>query len=180
MREIKTAWRLWWEWNPERIENWLEEMAREGWVLFQVDFASLRFKFIRGEVNQIRYCTDYQENPGDDYFKLFKDDGWELVWTGTLGWYIWRKPYSGERPGIYTDKATIINKTKRSIRVTWIILLFYILLLLLIFVLGPVLNKIEDIIRPTTTLLLVIISLGFIIVQLIRYNRKLGRDRIRE
>ena len=180
MREVKTAWRLWWEWNPERIENWLEEMAREGWLLFQVDFASLRFKFIRGEANQIRYSTDYQENPGDDYFKLFKDDGWELVWSGIFGWYIWRKPFSGERPNIYTDKETIINRTKRSIRVTWTLLLFNILLLLLIFVLGPGLNKIEEAIGLTATLLLAIIPLVFIIVQLIRYNRRLSRDRIRE
>ncbi len=148
-------------------------MERENWFLFQVDFASLRFKFIRGEANQIRYNTDYQENPGDDYFKLFKDDGWELVWTGVFGWYIWRKPYSGVRPSIYSDKETIIYKTRRSIRITWTLLLFYILLLLLIFVLGPGLNKIEDIIGLTTMLLLAIILLGFITVQLIRYKRKL-------
>ncbi len=180
MREVKTAWRLWWEWSPERIENWLEEMARQGWILFQVDVASLRFKFMRGEVNQIRYCTDYQENPGDDYFKLFKDDGWELVWAGAFGWYIWRKPYTGERPAIYTDKATMINKTKRSIKVAGSILLFYLLLFMLFFVLGPGLKTIEDNIRLTVSLSLAIIPPVFIFVQLIRYNRKLGRDRIRE
>jgi len=180
VQEIKTAWRLWWEWSPERVEDWLEEMARKGWVLFQVDFASLRFKFIRGEKTQVRYCTDYQENPSDDYFKLYKDDGWELAWTGTFGWYIWRKPYSRERPSIYTDRETVIKRTKRSIKVTWTLLLFFILILILIIVLGPGLNKIENIIRPTIIMLLVIMPLGFILMQLNQYNRKLGRGRIRE
>ncbi len=181
MREVKTAWRLWWEWSPERVENWLEEMAREGWALFQVDFASLRFRFTRGEAGRIRYCADYQEKADDNYIKLLKDDGWELVWTGTFGWYIWRKPYSGERPSLYTDRATIIHKNKRSLGVT-ISILFFLMASILSSVLlfDPVFNESGRMVVRLVSLIIMVIIYVYIIVQLFRYNRKLGRERIKE
>lgn len=104
---------MWWGWNPEKVENWLEEMEMKGWNLYKVGVLGLRFIFKKGKSARVRYCADYQSSlVGDQYFNIFKDDGWELAWEGT-GWYIWKKLYAEERPSIYTDISSLIERNNR-------------------------------------------------------------------
>lgn len=174
MREVKTAWRVWWGWSPEKIENWLEEMAWEGWTLFQVDFASLRFKFSRGKAEKVRYCVDYQEKTDDDYMKLFKDDGWELAWSGAFGWHIWRKYYSGEKPDIYTDRQSLIDRNKRLIGVGLPVFIVLTLFLILSMFVGNWISW------STVTGTVVAAIYGCFLVKLLHCNKTLSQNRIRE
>ena len=52
MKEVKTVWHWWWGWNIEKVENWLEEMEKNGWNLIKVDFTKMRFKFKKGKVGK--------------------------------------------------------------------------------------------------------------------------------
>ncbi len=122
MKEVKTVWRRWGGWNIEKVENWLEEMEKKGWNLFKVDFTIMRFKFKKGESSKIRYCLDYQINVEDNYFELFKEDGWELVDNTISPWYIWRKSYEDKRPNIYTDTKSLIERNNRLLMTVGLIL----------------------------------------------------------
>jgi hypothetical protein len=174
MKEIKTAWHWWWGWNPEKIENWLEEMEKKGWNLFKVDFNYIMFKFEKGESRKIRYCVDYQINVQDNYFELFKEDGWELVDDTINPWYMWRKSYKDERPNIYTDTKSLIERNNRLLKTIGIIIPSQLFLFYLVFESG--FGKIE--LTLAVFSIIMIIFFGYVIIQLYRYNRKLGKNEI--
>jgi nicotinamide riboside transporter PnuC len=112
MSIAKSVTKLWWGWNPEKIENWLEQMEAEGWHLYSVTGIGIKFHFAKGEPRKIRYCADYQMNIKPEYKLIFMDAGWELVYEGG-GWYIWRMEYEGERPEIFTDVASLLHRNQR-------------------------------------------------------------------
>jgi hypothetical protein len=120
MNSTKSVTKWWWGWNPEKIEDWLEQMEAEGWHLYNATGIGVRFHFVKEEPRQVRYCADYQGNISPEYKRIFQDAGWELVFSN-IGWYIWRMEYSGERPNIYTDIDSIIDRNKRLIVVLGVI-----------------------------------------------------------
>lgn len=135
MDNLKTSWYLWWGWSPEKVENWLEYMVSKEWQLYHVDMWGTRFKFKKSAGSKVRYCTDFQSNQDDQYMKLFHDDGWELIWKDSFGWYIWKKCYAKDRPSIYTDSSSLIERNNRLIKL--FIPAFYLLLAVLIFLIIP-------------------------------------------
>jgi hypothetical protein len=111
MTETKRAIKLWWGWEPEVIENWLEQKEAEGWHLFNIN-TQIIFNFVKAKPKKVRYCADYQSTLDPEYKALFQDAGWELVYK-SAGWYIWRMEYTGERPDIYTDIESLMGRNKR-------------------------------------------------------------------
>jgi hypothetical protein len=108
-----TKWRIGWTRGlPERIEEWLESMERKGWHLVRVNLWGWRFRFDHGEPRGVRYCVDFQTEASPEYHNLLADAGWELIYQGG-GWYFWRKPYDEERPEIYTDRESLVQRNKR-------------------------------------------------------------------
>lgn len=172
MNEIKTVWQWWWGWNPEKIENWLEEMELDGWNLFKVDFSYIRFKFEKGESRKIKYCVDYHINVEGNYFELFKEDGWELVDDKTTPWYIWYKSYKNERPTIYTDTRSLIERNNRQLRTVGLVVPVEIFVFYMMLESGP--GKIESAVMLFTIIILVFF--GYVIAQLYRYNKKLEKS----
>jgi hypothetical protein len=172
MEKIKTVWRWWWGWNPEKIENWLELMENEGWHLSKLDFNYIRFKFENGESRKIRYCVDYQINVQENYFELFKEDGWELVDDKSVPWFIWRKSYQDERPHIYTDTKSLIERNNRQIWTVGLVVPVE------IFVFYMVLEHSSGEIWLLALLFLIIVFLGYVTLQLYRYNKKLEKNEI--
>ena len=173
MRETKTAWHWWWGWNPEKIENWLEEKEIEGWHLLKADVAYIRFKFEKGESRKVRYCIDYQLNVQNNYFELFKEDGWELMGEKFVPWYIWRKPYDDERPDIYTDTKSLIERNNRQLKTVGIIVP------LEIFVFYMLLEHDSGIAGALIFIVLILAFLGYVAAQLYRYNKKLEKNEMR-
>ena len=175
MRETKTACHWWWGWNPEKIENWLEKMELDGWNLVSVSFAYMIFKFEKGESRKMRYCVDYQINVGTNYFELFKEDDWELADDKIIPWYIWRKPYETERPSIYTDTKSLIERNNRLIKTVGILVPLEIVILYRVFESG------SDEIKSTLMLfiILIFVFLGYVTTQLYRCNKKLEKSEMR-
>jgi len=174
MNNIKTVWYFWWGWNPIHMENMLERMEASGWKLFQVDYYGLRFKFKRGQAETVRYSVDYQPKTDEDYLSIFEDDDWQMKWSGAGGWYLWRKLYTTERPDIFTDSSSLIERNNRLINL--LTPLFYMLIIIFIILILVSYEKL----RWLIWLYVVLISLYiFMLAQLRKYNQKL-KNEIRE
>lgn len=177
MNMLKTSWCWWWGWKPEKVEEWLEDMERNGWNLYQVDLGSIRFRFKKGEPKKMRYCADFQMNTDDQYYKLFSDDGWELVWKGAGGWYIWKKPYTNERPEIYTDSKSLIDRNNRLIKT----LSSVVGGLLPIFVVLLTVYRDNTFVNYVIWFYILIFAFnGYALFQLKRYNKKVIQNKIKD
>ena len=176
MNEVKTVWRWWVGWNIDNLEIWMEEMEMDGWNLIKADFTSyspMRLKFKKGKNRKIRYCLDFQSNMDDNYFEIFKDDGWKLVDNKRGPMFIWSKSYEDERPHIYTDTKSLIERNNRTI----INVLFGVFLS--VFILYLVLIGNFDSTRLISLILIMsFVVYGYLIVQLYRYNKKLRQNAI--
>ena len=80
----------------------------------------MRLKFKKGESRKIRYCLDYQSRIDDNYFELFKEDGWKLVDNKIGPRFIWRKSYEDEKPHIYTDTKSLIERNNRQLEILFL------------------------------------------------------------
>jgi hypothetical protein len=107
-------WCIWFSWAPERVERFLERMEAQGWRCFRGGFGAWRFLFEQAAPGCARYCVDYQDKVTPEYKQLLTDDGWELILVST-GWCVWRKPCGGQRPELYTDPDSLIQRNKRVI-----------------------------------------------------------------
>ena len=175
MKDVKIVWHWWWGWNTEKVENWLEEMEKKGFNLIKVDFAQIKFSFKKGENRKMKYCFDYPTYVEDDnYFEIFKEDGWELMDNKMGPWFIWRKSYENEMPSIYTDTESLIEKNNRQIR-TVIFGIFVTLFLISILLISNFSSsKLISVI-----LILSIAFYGYIIAQLYQNNKKLKQNQIK-
>lgn len=174
MKEVKTVWRMWGGWKIEKMENWLEEMEHYGWSLFKFDFTMMRFKFKKGKSRKMRYCLDYQSNVGNNYFEIFKEDGWELVDETISPWYVWRKSYADKRPSIYTDTRSLIERNNRQIRNISLGALLSLILLYLALITG-----FDNTNLVSALLILSLVFYGYLIAQIYQYNKKLKINAIK-
>lgn len=174
MKEVKTIWRMWGGWEIEKMENWLEEMEHKGWNLFKFDFTMMRFQFKKYEGRKMRYCFDYQSKVGNDYFEIFKEDGWELVDYTISPWYIWRKSYVDKRPSIYTDTRSLIERNNRQIKNISLGALISLFLLY-----SALITGFDNTNLVSALLILSLVFYGYLIAQIYRHNKKLKINAIK-
>jgi hypothetical protein len=121
-----------WAWQDEQEEDWLSEMAANGYHLDEPVFPCI-YRFEVGEPAEIVYRLDYPQLKNRDrasYLQLFEDAGWEH--TGDLlGWVYFRRALKeGEPIEIYSDAESKIHKYRR-------ILAYLIILLPIMVILRP-------------------------------------------
>jgi len=109
-----------WQFAPDKLEQWLEEMERQGYNLFRIDWGGIRFSFTRGRQRQVKYCVDFQRGVDKKYYDIHQEAGWEPVYlkrSRLLGesWTIWAKEYTGdgEPPSLYSDSHNTIKHARR-------------------------------------------------------------------
>jgi hypothetical protein len=117
-----------WSWELEQEQQWLREMASQGWHLKARSFFGV-YSFVQGEPADIAYALDYipglnmefasRLEPDIHYQKFYHqliiDAGWEHV-LASLGWQYWRIPVrNGKVPEIFTDTASKKSKYKRRL-----------------------------------------------------------------
>jgi hypothetical protein len=110
-KETKRVFRLFFVWQDEQEEQWLEQMAREGWRLVR---AGVVYRFERDIPREVRYRLDYRSSaPGGwpEYLGLFRDAGWEHV--GRFGGWQYFRTCSREAPEIFTDTASRAHKYRQ-------------------------------------------------------------------
>ena len=131
--KMKKVFKLWWGWNPGRMEKYLEDMAADGWRLSIVGFIQMFLRFVPDKPRKTSYCIDYQNNPSAEYLAMIYDDGWELV-DKSAGWLMWRKNYEGAKPKLYTDTQSLLDRNKRLLVVLIIAALLQLPLLTMILI----------------------------------------------
>ena len=117
------VFKWWWVWNFEEIEEWLERMEASGLRLVKTNFDGVYFYFEQCDKTKARYCIDYQSKLTPEYMTIISDDGWKL-YKIKFGWYILRKEYQEEKPNLYNDFESLINRNKRLLIFSTILALF--------------------------------------------------------
>ncbi|UKS28753.1 DUF2812 domain-containing protein [Paenibacillus sp. HWE-109] len=166
MSEIKKTIKIWASWNSDKFEDYLEEMEAQGWNLITIKKLGYRVHFIKGMPRKIRYCVDFQNKKSPEYESLCREAGWKCELSSS-GWYVWSMPYTDERPAIYTDIDSLIDRNKRLMSI----------MIVLMSAQTPVfmMNIASDPFRLTLTIFYVLLYGLFFygIYQLNKTNRKL-------
>lgn len=107
----RTKWKWFWAWDAPKEEQWLEQMAGEGWRLVK---APIAYKFVKAEPEAWRYRLDYRTEPGPElreYIGLCKDAGWEHVCRFS-GWHYFRTS-DPKAPELHSDPSSLADRYKR-------------------------------------------------------------------
>ena len=112
--QFVTKFKFFWDDADHALEDWLQDMARQGLHLEKVGFLHYHFVFRRGEPAEMTYRLDYRATRlAPDYLQLFIDAGWEHV-DQSFGWQFWRAPsLAGRTREIFTDVESRIKKYQR-------------------------------------------------------------------
>jgi len=113
--EKRKITKLFFAWQDEKEQTWLEQMAAHGWILDEVVFICYTFR--KEEPQQICYRLDYQEikqNELQDYLGLFADAGWQ--YKGRVNNWFYFASKGNEAKEIYTDIHSKVQKYKRVLR----------------------------------------------------------------
>lgn len=117
-------------WQDEQEEKWLQEMAADGWMLDKV--APYTYSFKKGDPRKVVYRLDFKNNLDQDYqeyLDIFKDSGWQLLTTFT-GWhYFTIQCRSAVTPEIYNSARTRAQKYRRT---------FYLSLPMFLLIMSPI------------------------------------------
>lgn len=111
----KQVFKLFPAWKDDQEENWLSEMAQDGWRLSSYRLGIYSFE-PSSSIEEV-YRLDYKGSSDrdlEDYKSLFEDAGWEHV-TRFHGWHYFRKPLSDgqDTSVIYTDQVSEGAKYKQ-------------------------------------------------------------------
>ncbi len=109
MENRKTIHKWIWVWDFDKEEEWLNEMALNGWVLDSVGFA--RYDFVPCEPGQ--YNVRLEMHPYDEeYISFMKDTGAEFVGRMML-WIYFRKKIADGPFDLFSDIDSRITHLNR-------------------------------------------------------------------
>ncbi len=108
----------------EKEEEFLSKMSRDGYH-FKKLYRGIptKYEFEKGERTEYIYQIDYitKKEDTEDYHQLFKDAGWEEIfswWAPGGTWYYFRKiAVNGNEERIYTDYESKYNLYNKLLRV---------------------------------------------------------------
>ena len=108
--------RIAWQYAPDKVEVWLEKMARDGYRLVRLSKLGNTFYFLNGESHKSKFHIDYQNNTDPTYFNLNKESGWKLFFTSLSRFQnlsVWGQEYADETPMFYSDIESRIKHARR-------------------------------------------------------------------
>lgn len=155
-----------WAWQDDREEEWLHQMALQGWHLVKSVFPTV-YEFERGEPRDVYYRLDYKDSTRKDnesYRLIFTDAGWEHC-GAMSGWQYFRKESEdGSIPEIFTDNASKIKKYQR-------------IQLLLLIITIPLISGISTASGPIKLIYAVLLLIyGYSYIKLIQKIKSLKED----
>jgi hypothetical protein len=172
--------KLFFAWNDEEEEKWLEKKASEGWRLESA--APYVYYFRKSTPEKVAIRLDYKNTLDKDYQEylgIFRGAGWELVVT-FANWHYFRiNPENDESPEIYNSDRAKAQKYRRLMFAFIPFLPLYIVFLLRItdpsFGSG---NSVIDWIYLISKLLMaaLILFMGFVLILIVRKIKKLESE----
>lgn len=118
--ERKTIRKWFWAWDFDKEEEWLENMARNGWVLDGVGFCTYHFiKTEPGEYSvRLQYLPIAEENT--DYTNLLEESGAERVGR-MVQWVYYRKKAADGPFQLFSDLDSRITHLDKIAKLMLII-----------------------------------------------------------
>ena len=118
--ERKTIRKWFWAWDFDKEEEWLENMARNGWVLDGVGFCTYHFiKTEPGEYSvRLQYLPIAEENT--DYINLLEESGAERVGR-MVQWVYYRKKTADGPFQLFSDLDSRITHLDKIAKLMLII-----------------------------------------------------------
>lgn len=114
---MKTLYRWYWVWDFEKEEQWLNQMAEQGWVLDEVGFC--RYTFRKCESGE--YTVRMEMHPYEpEYIDFMEETGAELIGRIFQWIYLRKKTEDGEF-NIFSDTDSRIAHLQKIARVLTII-----------------------------------------------------------
>lgn len=109
---MKKVNKWFWVWNQDAEKEFLENKAREGYVLNKVGFGS--YYFDESKAQNLIYQMDFRgfggKIPEEEYLQLYEDAGWRLA-ARMGGWYyFYQEGRDGIDSSIFND-----NNSKRAV-----------------------------------------------------------------
>ena len=109
METRKTLWKWFWIWDFEKEEEWLNEMALNGWVLEGVGFCT--YHFVRSEPGE--YTVRLEMHGKDDaYVDFMRETGAEFVGR-MITWIYFRKKTEDGPFDVFSDIDSRIRHLDR-------------------------------------------------------------------
>ena len=117
MRETKKIWKIFLVWNYDKEEEWLNEMAMNGWTLTSVGFCN--YTFVKTEPGE--YNIRMEMRPHDDgYLEFLRENDVEYVGR-ILQWHYYRKKTSLGPFELYSDIESRIQHMDRIGKMLFVI-----------------------------------------------------------
>ena len=124
MTERKTIHRWWWAWNFDKEEQWLNEMAMEGWALYDAGFCVYRFE--KSEPGE--YTIRMEMHRCDsEYIEFMEGTGAEHVGR-CAQWIFFRKKSSLGQFDIFSDIDSRVRHLNSLIKLMLLVALANILI----------------------------------------------------
>lgn len=113
----KRVFKVFWVWQDQKQEAWLQEMSAKGLHLKSVGLGLYYFE--EGPLQKYAYRLDHQLGTQKDfaeYLELFDAAGWEYIGKFN-GWQYFRKPMkAGGNMEIYTDSESKVEKFQQRLK----------------------------------------------------------------
>ncbi len=117
--ETKIIRKWFWAWDFEKEEEWLNGMAREGWVLDKVGFCKYTFVKCQPEEYTVRLEMHKKD---EEYLSFMKETGAEYIGR-MVQWIYWRKKPEDGAFDLFSDLDSRIVHLKSISNVLRIIAL---------------------------------------------------------
>ena len=122
--ERKTVWKLFFVWDFEKEEAWLNEMAAQGWVLCNVGYC--RYEFERCDPDSYVIRLE-MHSPDEEYIRFMTETGAEYIGR-VIQWIYFRKAAELGPFDLFSDIDSRISHLKRISRTLLVIALINLML----------------------------------------------------
>lgn len=167
--------RIAWQYAPDKVEIWLEQMAHDGYHFIRMSKLGNSFFFLKGEPYQAKYHVDYQNKTDPSYFNLNKEAGWKLFFTSLSRFQnlsVWGQEYKDEPPMFYSDSDSKIRHARKFAQ-TYSLCFFPVCLIYILLIVGNILLhpniSLARMIVQNLLFLLLILEFGFFATRTILY-----------
>ena len=114
----KVIRKLFWAWEFDKEEKWLNAMAQDGWALEKVGYC--KYVFAQCEKGEYIFRLEMLENAPDseeaqDYISFVEDTGAEYI-GNVMKWVYFRKKASEGEFEMFSDTASKVNHVDRIVR----------------------------------------------------------------
>ena len=121
---MKRVFKIFWMWDYEKEEKWLNDMSHQGWQLQR--YTPFVYHFQQGEPDAYQYCLEFMAPQGgskgmEDYLQFLAESGIECVGR-YFSWGYFRRENDGTPFELFSDTASRVAHLDRMLTLIAVIL----------------------------------------------------------